>query len=320
MPDRTSGPCPELTAAERAYCENVEGIIFDVQRYSLHDGPGLRTNVFFKGCPLRCSWCCNPESQRESIELAVSAANCICCGQFGQPCPAGWRVREDTAWKQEVCAEYGPRADLCPAGGVRWLGERRTAGSVMAEVLRDTPFYEGGGGMTLTGGEPTMQPEFAEALLRLAQAECINTAIETCGHCAWPVLERLLPYLDTILFDIKHMDSETHQAFTGVDNELILDNLRRLAALGAPVTARVALIPGFNASIQSIRAIGEFLAGLDGQITHVDLLPYHTYGRAKYAALAQPYLWQDHEPLTDRQVEELAQTLRNPGLIVIVGG
>lgn len=312
--------------------ESVEGIIFDIQRYSVHDGPGLRTNVFFKGCPLRCAWCANPESQTMQPELAVFAVNCIHCGQFEEPCPDGWLIQDDVTWKWGVQDDYETRARLCPAGGVRWIGERRTAGSVLDEVRRDAPFYEGGGGMTLSGGEPALQPAFAEALLRLARDECINTAIETCGQVPWPNLERLAPYLDTFLFDVKHLDSATHRAFTGAGNELILENLRRLAALAASeavgtdatpvpsVIVRVPLIPGFNASAESLRAIGRFVAGLPGPIRQVDILPYHTLGRAKYAALAKPYPWDGHQHLSDEEVEALAGELRAMGLMVTVGG
>jgi pyruvate formate lyase activating enzyme len=303
--------CDALTADQRAYWEKVEGIIFDIQRYSLHDGPGLRTNVFFKGCPLRCGWCCNPESQRTDADLAVFAANCVRCGQFDPPCPDV--NRHETA-------DLAARVPLCPAGAVRWIGECRPAGSVIAEVRRDAAFYEGGGGMTLVGGEPTLQPIMAEALLRLARAECISTAIETCGYCAWPVWERLAPLLDTILYDVKHVDSAVHRAFTGVGNELILANLRRLAASGAAVVVRVPLIPGFNATAENLAAIGRFVIGLPGKVRQVDLLPYHTLGRAKYAALAQPYPWDGHARLTDEEVEALAGELRKTGLTVTVGG
>jgi len=322
-------------AASRAELESVEGIIFDIQRYSVHDGPGLRTNVFFKGCPLRCAWCANPESQTMQPELAVFAVNCIHCGQFEEPCPDGWLIQDDVTWKWGVQDDYETRARLCPAGGVRWIGERRTAGSVLEEVRRDAPFYEGGGGMTLSGGEPALQPAFAEALLRLAREECINTAIETCGQVPWPNLERLAPYLDTFLFDVKHLDSATHRAFTGAGNELILENLRRLAALAADaasvpagsdsaraaaVIVRVPLIPGFNASAESLQAIGQFVAELPGHVRQVDILPYHTFGRAKYAALAKPYPWDGHQHLSDEEVETLAGELRAMGLTVTVGG
>ncbi len=415
-----------IDLTERAALEAAEGIVFDVQRYSLHDGPGLRTCIFLKGCPLRCPWCCNPESQDPQPELAVFAHNCIRCGQFAEPCPARWereggrhrdpfnppvlgerrgvnpigvnssgeghegclagdpdptpipprrraRARfaqrrrwvggevplpravsdairvsagEGTGEGSAIPAANPPRrpcsphlesthrgvnppapgepwearAARCPAGGVRWLGERRTAASLLAEVLRDAPFYEGGGGMTLTGGEPLLQPHLAEALLRLAQAECIPTALETCGHAPWPALARLLPYLDAILYDFKHLDSAIHHAFTGAGNELILANLRRLAALGAPVTVRVPLVPGFNASEATLRAMAEFVADLGGPVRGVDLLPYHTLGRSKYVALARAYPWESHAPLANAQVEALAAVVRSYGLTVTVGG
>ena len=314
-------PKPEpLSHAERARLEKVEGVVFDIQRYSLHDGPGLRTNVFLKGCPLRCEWCCNPESQNMQPELALFAGNCVTCGQFEEACPLGWKNGNGKGWTKELEEEYGARATVCPANAMRWIGERRSAGEVMREVLRDAPFYEDGGGMTLTGGEPAMQPDFAEALVRLARAEGISTAMETCGHSRWTALERLLPYLDHILFDLKHMDSETHRARTGVGNERILSNLRRLVALNAPVTIRVPLVPGFNTSTESVRAIAEFVRGLNGSIGSIDLLPYHTLGRAKYKALGREYPWEDHRRLTEAELEALVKMVEQYGLKVNVGG
>ena len=299
---------------------SVEGLITDIQRYSLHDGPGLRTNVFFKGCSLRCAWCANPETQAPCPELAVFARSCIRCGQFEATCPDGWTVQKDSAWKRQVRDEYERRAARCPAGGVRWIGERRSAGSVMDEVRRDTPFFEDGGGLTLTGGEPSMQPDFAEALLRLAREEGIRTAIETCGCVPWPSLARLLPHLDIVLYDVKQIDSEIHRLFTGAGNEVILDNLRLLAGTRTPVVVRVPLIPGFNATTESMRAIGHFVIGLPGDTRRVDLLPYHTLGRAKYDALAQPYPWDEIARLTEDEVEALADPLREMDIAVTVGG
>jgi pyruvate formate lyase activating enzyme len=269
---------------------------------------------------LHCAWCANPETQGPHPELAVFSRMCIHCGQFDAHCPDGWLVQEDTAWKQGVQAEYETRARLCPAGGVRWIGERRTACSVIDEVRRDTLFYEDGGGMTLTGGEPALQPAFAEALLRLAREERIHTAIETCGHVPWRNLARLLPHLDAVLYDVKHTDSAVHRAFTGAGNERILDNLERLAAGGAPVVIRVPLIPGFNATSESLRAIGSLVAGLAGGPHRVDLLPYHTLGRAKYTALGQPYPWEGFARLTDEEIEELAGEVSRMGLAVTLGG
>lgn len=308
-----------LTPAERERLEQTKGIIFDVQRYSLHDGPGLRTNIFFKGCPLRCLWCANPESQQMEPELALFAHNCIRCGQYAEACPVRWQAKNG-GWNESLLAELSERAALCPTEAIHWLGQSRTAGEVIAEALRDAPFYEDGGGITLTGGEPTMQPAMAEALLRLAKAEYIATAIESCGHTQWSVWERLLPYLDTILYDVKHMDDETHRAFTGAGNELILANLRRLANRGAAITIRVPLIPGFNAEATSLRAIAEFVVGLPGPIRGLDLLPYHTLGQAKYAALGRDYPYAEHDRLSDKAVAALVAVVEEYGLQVTVGG
>jgi pyruvate formate lyase activating enzyme len=314
-------PSPQpLSPAERARLERVEGVIFDVQRYSLHDGPGLRTNVFIKGCSLRCEWCANPESHQVQPELALFANRCITCGQFPESCPAGWTRWADRALSQQALREYGIRAAMCPTGAMRWLGERRTAGEIIADVLRDAPFYLGNGGLTLTGGEPTVQPHLAEALLRLAKAEYLSTAMETCGHTHWAVLEQLLPYLDHVLYDLKHVDNELHRRHTGVGNELILSNLRRLAALRVPLTIRVPLIPGCNASPESMRAIAGFVRQLQGPIGSIDLLPYHTLGKAKYTALGRDYAWEERPRLRETDVEELVEIVEECGLRVNIGG
>jgi glycyl-radical enzyme activating protein len=314
-------PQPEpLTVEERERLEQIEGVIFDIQRYSLHDGPGLRTNVFLKGCPLRCQWCSNPESQHVQTEFALFAHNCIACGQFVEACPIRWQQDKGSSWTKELEEAYHTRVMKCPTEAIHRIGEQRTAGEVMAEVVRDLPFYGDSGGMTLTGGEPTMQPHFTEALLRLAKAETISTAMETCGYTRWTVLERLLPYLDHILFDVKHIDTRVHQVFTGVGNELILSNLRQLVELGAPVTIRVPLIPGFNASPESLRAIAEFVLALNSSVASLDLIPYHTFGRSKYTALNRDYPWEEYQRLTDQELETLARVIESYGLTVNIGG
>ena len=297
--------------------EQVEGIIFDIQRYSLHDGPGLRTNVFLKGCPLRCQWCANPESQQMQPELALSEHNCIDCGQFAEPCAECWAAAHAAGGRATA---LGARVPVCPTGALHWIGERRSAGAVIAEVLRDAPFYDAGGGMTLTGGEVTMQPDFAEALLRLARQAGIATAMETCGHTQWAVFERLLPFLDLTLFDLKHVDSATHCQFTGFGNELILDNLRRLAAHRASLIVRVPLIPGFNADPTSLAAIAEFVARLGAAVQRVDLLPYHTLGKAKYRALGRECPWVEHARLSDAEVLEYVAIMATCGLAANIGG
>jgi len=305
---------------ERERLEKIEGIVFDIQRYSLYDGPGLRTNVFLSDCPLRCGWCCNPESQNLQPEIAIFAHNCIICGQFVEACPASWENDKNNGWSKALEEKYSDRTKVCPTKAIRWIGERRTAGKVIQEVLRDAPFYEDGGGMTLTGGEPTMQPDMAEALLRLAKAEQISTAMETCGYAQWAVFESLLPYLDHILFDLKHVDNEVHRTFTGVGNELILSNLGQLVAIDAPVTVRIPLIPGFNATIESVETIARFVLELNGSIKGIDLLPYHTLGKTKYKALGRDYPWEDYNRLSDTEVESLVKVVESYGLAVNIDG
>lgn len=292
---------------------DVEGIIFDIQRYSVHDGPGLRTNVFLKGCPLRCQWCANPESQARQPELALSVHDCMACGQFETTCPHRW---QEVADPDARTVTFNTRPSVCPTGAIHWIGRRVTAGEVMAEVRRDAPFYGTDGGMTLTGGEPTMQPDLCEALLWMARDEDISTAMETSGHTSWPVFARLLPYLDTVLFDVKHVDAVIHRRYTGVENELILENLRHLAAAGAPLTVRVPLIPEFNADAAAMHGLADLLLSLDGAPPPVDLLPYHALGRAKYAALGREYPWQAWTRLDQAVVDEMAGILQARGLRV----
>ena len=310
------GASPREETAEDTPLEDVEGMVFNMQRFSVHDGPGIRTNVFFKGCPLRCAWCCNPESQRFQPELGLSSQLCIHCGQFEDICADVWSHGAVTQSEKD---KFGRRTETCPGGALRWLGARRTAGDVIAEVLRDQPFYSGEGGMTLTGGEPTAQPVFAEALLQLAKRSGLSTAMETCGHTRWKVFDRLLPYLDHVLFDLKHMDPEVHRKWTGLDNEVILSNLRRMAEVNAPVTVRVPLIPEFNADPESITAIARFVGSQTGLAKRVSLLPYHTLGKAKYASLGRPYPADGREPLSEARVRELAEILEGEQLEVTIG-
>lgn len=301
---------------EERKLEDVEGMVFNVQRFSVHDGPGIRTNVFVKGCPLRCAWCCNPESQRFQPELGLSAQQCVHCGQFEDFCPDIWTHGAVTQSEKE---QFGARAEACPGGALRWLGVRRTAGDVIQEVLRDQPFYAGGGGLTLTGGEPTAQPDFAEALLRLAKQAGLSTAMETCGHTRWKVFDRLLPHLDLVLFDLKHLDPEAHRRATGVDNEVILANLRRLTEVGAPVQVRIPLVPGFNADAESVARLARFVAGLAGLQKHVSLLPYHTLGMGKYASLGRPNPSDGRGHITPEQLGEFTQIMEAHALEVSVG-
>ena len=311
-----------LSSAGRSALERVEGTVFDVQRYSLDDGPGLRTAVFLKGCPLRCAWCSNPESQRVIPELLLFATSCAACGACVDICSSKSRKLDGDhiEWDRKSCKRCGDCAEICPAHATVWSGVRRGAGDVLREALSDTAFYEDGGGLTLTGGEPLLQPAFAEALLRLAKAEGLNTAIETTGNAPWETLETVSPYVDLWLFDLKHMDSPEHRKWTGLGNELILSNLRRLASSHAPIRVRMPLIPDVNSSEDNLRRTGEFVAQLDGGVRSLDLLPHHKLARAKYEALGQSLKFYDAGLMPDTQVEAAAELLRSYKLTVRIAG
>ncbi|MCI8834053.1 MAG: glycyl-radical enzyme activating protein [Ruminococcus sp.] len=243
---------------------NTKGRIFDMQRYSIHDGNGIRTIVFLKGCVLRCRWCCNPESQEYAIQTMLVQ---------GEP---------------------------------KIIGRDVTVQEVMEKVERDRPYYRRtGGGMTLSGGESLCQPDFAEALLRAAKERGINTAMESMGCAKWEVIERILPWLDQYLLDIKHMNPAKHKEYTGRSNELMLENARKIAASGkTELSIRIPVIPGFNDTPEEIRAIAAYTRELQN-VRRLHLLPYHRLGQDKYAGLGREYLMGDVEPPTNTRMQEL---------------
>ncbi len=270
------------------------GTIFNIQKYSVHDGPGIRTIVFFKGCPLECRWCSNPESQSFKRELAFNAGRCLGfekCVRCLKACPRAAIGQDGDApvFDRDRCAGCDmPCVDACPASGVIAYGQRRTVDEVLKVVEQDGLFYSrSGGGLTLSGGEPLAQPEFALALLREARKRRLNTAMETCGCVPWDVLRQACGLLNTLLFDIKCLDSGLHKAFTGKGAELIQDNFRKVAEAfpGLPVHARTPVIPGFNDTPEQIRAIAAFVAQFPN-VTY-ELLPYHRLGTQKYQFLGR---------------------------------
>ena len=301
--------------------EEVSGIVFDIQRYSLHDGPGLRTNVFLKGCALSCRWCSNPEARQPRPEIAFFEKTCFLCGDCVPICSEAAILLDDHAvtWDRSKCNQCGRCAEICLAHAFSLIGKEMTAGAVVAQALRDVAFYSGHGGLTLTGGEPTLQSEFAEAILRLSKDEGLHTAIETCGAARWENLNRLLPYLDLVLFDLKHVDQEVHQQFTGASNAIILDNLRQTAQAGANLVVRVPLIPGFNADRASLAGIAEFVQSLK-VVREIHVLAYHTLGKAKYHALGLPYELGQYPPMKHEEAEQLACVFQEYGFEVLVGG
>jgi len=263
------------------------GRVFDVQRFSLHDGPGIRTVVFLKGCPLRCAWCANPESQQPRPQIAWFESRCAGCGRCAGACPQGaismdgGRVRTDRG----ACTACGDCAAVCSRGARRRMGRETTVDEVTAEVRRDAPFFRrSGGGITFSGGEPLSQPGFLLESLRVCRRWGYHTAVETCGQARWKDLREVAELTDLFLYDLKHMDPRRHKTLTGAGNELILRNLEELLALGAEVTVRVPAVPGANDDRESLAAFGTFVASHPA-IRRVELLPCHALGAHKYAAL-----------------------------------
>jgi len=305
------------------YCEELTGLVFDMQRFAIHDGPGIRTLVFLKGCPLHCHWCQNPESIGRWPEVMLIPGNCIDCGKCLMVCTEGAITRSNDGKKiidRDKCTLCGECARLCYANSINISGRYLTVSEVLAEVERDRKFYERtGGGMTLSGGEPTAQPAFSEELARQARERNLHTAIETCGYARWEVLERILRYMDLVLYDIKHMDSGEHRRLTGMSNELILENARRIASLALPVRVRMPLMPGLNDSLENIRATAAFAASLPN-LEAFDILPYHRMGEPKWRQLGQTYKLHGVGPHTRERVLEMFDIACQYNIEVTVGG
>ena len=270
----------------------TQGLVFDVDGFAVHDGPGIRMAVYLKGCPLRCRWCHSPESQSPKPELILLDHRCTRCGQCAAACPNNVHQVSPTEHRldRSRCAACGRCVPGCLAGALDIKGKLTSPEQLLARAMRMKPFFDqSGGGVTLTGGEVTMQPNFAAQLLTLCREAGIHTAIETCGACDWPVLGRLADLSDLVLYDLKLADPQAHQRWTGASNERILDNARRLAdarrAAGRNVQVRVPLIPGVTDTAQNLRGIFEFMrsAGLPC----VGLLPFNTATGGKYAWLGR---------------------------------
>ena len=269
----------------------MTGWVSDIQRCSFHDGPGLRTTVFLKGCNLHCAWCHNPETLRLAAELEVFPERCLGCGACIEACPNGAHVLAggERRFLRERCTGCGACAEVCYAGALVRVGRRMTADDVLAEVLEDRAFYgRSGGGVTISGGEPLCQPAFAGELLRRAKAEGLHTAIETNGAYPWEHLADVLDATDLVMMDIKLIDPAEHMRWTGASNELVLANARRLSEVHPVWIARTPVVPGVNDTEEAIGEIAAFLAGLGGAVRY-ELLPYHPLGTGKYARLGMEY-------------------------------
>ena len=266
-----------------------EGTIFDIQRFSVHDGPGIRTTVFLKGCPLKCLWCHNPESHGISPDLAYYESKCASCGACINACDNGCHKMIDGvhSFDRTSCTACGKCATVCPFSALELFGRRESVESVIAEVLRDNDFYKNsGGGVTVSGGEPLMQPDFLIALLKAAKERGLHTCIETSGFASESVIRDVAEYTDMFLFDLKATDEDKHRELTGVPLEPIKRNLYVLDSLGKSIVLRCPLIPDINTDDEHISNIASIASSLEN-ILEVNVMAYHTLGNSKYSAIGK---------------------------------
>lgn len=289
--------------------------IFDIQRGSFHDGPGIRTVVFLKGCNLSCLWCQNPESVMAFPVILYYMDNCIGCGQCVQVCPVGshWMKENIHHFDRKKCIACGKCAEACPCAALQILGQWMREEDIIAQVLRDEMLYEiSGGGLTLSGGEPLLQPEGSARLLQLAKENGIHTAIETAGNVKWEVIDGMIPFLDLIIMDIKTTDEMQHKRCCGASNQNILSNLDKLMERKFPVWIRTPIISGVNDNANIILSIVERLK--EGNVQRYELLPFHKLGVGKYRALNQKYAAESYELPKKKKIDSLKRIIIDCGL------
>jgi pyruvate formate lyase activating enzyme len=297
------------------------GRVFDIQRFSIHDGPGIRTTVFLKGCPLRCRWCHNPESMHPEALLSFAVDKCVSCGSCVEACPNQAHVFDEQqvhVFLREQCDLLGECAAVCPSGALELIGQDISCAEVLEPVLRDRLFYElSGGGITLSGGEPLLQIDFAAALLAGAKAAGLHTAVETAGHATFARLARVAPHTDLFLYDLKETDDARHREYTGVPVKGIQDNLRALHDLGASILVRLPTVPGLNDRPEHFRAIADLVRPLTG-LLGVEVMPYHSLGIGKRHRLGlESDRDIDPEPPSTATVADWVETLRSLGVRVV---
>jgi pyruvate formate lyase activating enzyme len=291
---------------------DLTGTIFDIKRFAVHDGPGIRTTVFFKGCPLRCLWCHNPESMKIEPQIVFFESKCIGCGECFKRCPNGAieATPEGRKYHRDKCTLCGTCVKYCYAEATVMEGKIVSVEEVIEEIKKDIPFYENsGGGVTLSGGEPTMQPEFCVAVLRESKKAGMHTALDTSGYAKWEVFREIMEYVDLVLYDIKHMDPSKHKEYTGLPNDIILANLEKLDELDIPIEIRMPMIPGMNDSEDNLSAASQFLSEMKN-VERIKLLPYHRLGEGKYERLDMEYKLKDIEPPDTSRMEQLTEFVR----------
>jgi pyruvate formate lyase activating enzyme len=307
--------------SNKASAKKTQGFVFEIERFAINDGPGIRTLVFLMGCPLHCLWCANPESQASGQKLMVWKNRCIGCRKCIEECPVS-----ALSWDSGVvvnrsrCDLCGECTEVCNSNALTLVGKKMSAEDVFEQIDKDVDFYKkSGGGVTFSGGEPFAQPGFLLELGRKAKERGYHVCVETTGYVKWDVMREMLPYIDLFLYDFKHMDSETHRKFTGVGNELILDNYKRLLEYSQKTVIRFPVIPGINDTDENIRQLTEFLQK-HNPCCQVDLLPYHALGVSKYERLDLSYQLRDVEPPSKERIAQLRLRFEENGFQVVVGG
>lgn len=317
--------------------ENREltGKFYDIQGFSVHDGPGIRLTLFMKGCPLRCPWCHSPESQAFPSELNWMEIKCVGiekCGNCLNVCPhdaiTPGKMKKTPAGDEEItlvtvdrsrCDNCGKCAEACTSKALYMCGTDYTIDDIMERVRRDIPFFKkSGGGVTVSGGECLCQPDFLLEILKTCKAEGIHTAVDTTGFAKWDVIEPILPYTDLFLLDLKGVDPQLHKRIIGVSNELILENAKKMAAAGAKFQIRIPVIPLYNDSVKAFSEMGEFIKELGDSVEVVQLLPYHSLGTVKWERLQKNAPILEATPPSDELMQARKKQLEDMGLSVII--
>jgi pyruvate formate lyase activating enzyme len=301
----------------------LRGLVFDIERFATKDGPGIRTVVFLKGCHLHCLWCQNPESQRQQPEIMYDASKCAGCGRCMEACPQH-AIRKDTEFgtltDSDLCRLCCTCVEYCYYDARKLVGNYYTPGQLMDSIRRDKPFFDNSqGGVTFSGGEPLLQKDFLLSVCKACREEEIHTAVETCGHVRWQTFADLLPYLDLVYFDLKHIDPELHKDYTGVSNDLILANLEKLSRAFQPLVVRIPVIPGYNDAIDVQRRMYTYLMQNLTRLHSVELLPFHRLGSGKYRGLGKRYIMEEVESLRTSDLQHLQAMGKQIGLQISIG-
>jgi len=298
------------------------GLVFDIKKYSTHDGPGIRTTVFFKGCPLRCLWCHNPEGQDPRPELVYRKSRCIGCGECVKNCSRTAISPSDShvIISRERCVLCGDCSRSCPSDALSIAGKMMSAEDIMKEIEKDTAFYdESHGGVTFSGGEPLLQPDFLDALLTECKKRDINTAVDTCGCAPYETICRIRDRVDLFLYDIKIMDSKKHKKYTGYSNRQILANFRKLAEHGSNIVVSFPIIPSVNDDDENVARTAKLIRSLPN-VSQVNLLPYHKAGIDKYKNMGKPYKLGQIQTPSSQHIQSIKKRMEALGMRVEVGG